>query len=357
MKRTRGPVGNNVGLGFVRHNYSDTSLAALKSSLYLYYSLLCFSEKRHNLRTDYHSIPMEAEKSNKTAAPRKMRFAPKAPPRRVPKTEVKTEVVEDADANAKQARELLRRFNEGTIRAKPKVEKKVAPTQVAFGIGGASPSIRSYGPKAGSSNNSNQGSAFKSGAFDSGLREKEYIEPWDYYSYYPVTLPVRRPYSGNPELLNEEEFRENSETTTYDENAANPAVELGLMEENQEASMLLLQFPPTIPTVKRSATADGPEVTDSSRPPGVSHTVKKTCALDEIPAGFMGKMLVYKSGAIKLKLGDTLYDVSPGMDCMFGQDVVAINTEEKHCCVVGELNKHATVSPDVDSILNSLSDL
>lgn len=82
------------------------------------------------------------------------------------------------------------------------------------------------------------------GAFDSGLREKEYIEPWvgktvtqvsclhdyawllvsccnlfffsvclclcllsysfcwvivqDYYSYYPVTLPVRRPYSGNP---------------------------------------------------------------------------------------------------------------------------------------------------------------
>lgn len=74
-----------------------------------------------------------------------MRFAPKAPPRRVPKPEVKTyvimiiclnrmyvpmlyfasfkfchsyfsvcsEVVEDADANAnaKQARELLRRFN------------------------------------------------------------------------------------------------------------------------------------------------------------------------------------------------------------------------------------------------------
>lgn len=38
----------------------------------------------------------------------------------------------------------------------------VAPTQVAFGIGGASPSIRSYGvPKAGGSNNSNQGSAFK----------------------------------------------------------------------------------------------------------------------------------------------------------------------------------------------------
>ncbi|XP_062149048.1 uncharacterized protein LOC133857735 [Alnus glutinosa] len=306
---------------------------------------------------------MEAEKSNNTAAPRKMRFAPRAPPRRVPKPEIKTEVVEDADANANQARELLRRFNEGTIRVKPKVEKKVAPTQVAFGVGGASPSIRSYGvPKAGGSNNSNQGSAFKSGAFDSGLREKEYIEPWDYYSYYPVTLPVRRPYSGNPELLNEEEFRENSETTTYDENTANPALELGLMEENQEASMFFLQFPPTMPTVKRSDTADVPEVTDSSRPPGlrrtgVAHTVNKTCALNDLPAGFMGKMLVYRSGAIKLKLDDTLYDVSPGMDCVFGEDVVAINTEEKHCCIVGELNKHATVTPDIDSILNSMSDL
>lgn len=70
-----------------------------------------------------------------------------------------------------------------------------------------------------------------------------------------------------------------------------------------------------MPTVKRSATADGPEVTDSSRPsgsrpPGVADTVKKTCSLDELPAGYMGKMLVYRSGAIKLKLGDTLYDVS-----------------------------------------------
>jgi DNA-directed RNA polymerase III subunit RPC4 len=45
------------------------------------------------------------------------------------------------------------------------------------------------------------------------------------------------------------------------------------------------------------------------------------------------------------------------MDCAFGQAVVAINTEEKHCCIVGELNKRATVTPDVESILNSLSDL
>lgn len=299
---------------------------------------------------------MDPERSNTNAAPRKMRFAPKAPPRRVPKVEVKTEVDEDADAI--QARELLRRFNEGTMRARPKVERKVAPSQVAFGIGGESPSIRSYGvPKAWGSNNSNQGSAFKSGAFDTGVREKEYSEPWDYYSYYPVTLPVRRPYSGNPELLNEREFGEDSETTTYDESAENPAGELGLTEENLEPTMFFLQLPPTMPIEKRSTAADGPELPDSSRSPLVARSSKKMCALDELTAGFMGKMLVYRSGAVKLKLGDILYDISPGMDCVFAQDVVAINTTEKHCCVVGELNKHATVTPDVESILNSMSDL
>lgn len=37
---------------------------------------------------------------------------------------------------------------------------------------------------------------------------------------------------------------------------------------------------------------------------------KKNEHLENLPAGYMGKMLVYKSGAIKLKLGDILYDVS-----------------------------------------------
>jgi DNA-directed RNA polymerase III subunit RPC4 len=62
--------------------------------------------------------------------------------------------------------------------------------------------------------------------------------------------------------------------------------------------------------IKRSATAVGPEVKESSRPSGGARGIEKTCRLDELPAGYMGKVLVYRSGAVKLKLGDTLYDVS-----------------------------------------------
>ncbi|XP_022731606.1 uncharacterized protein LOC111286081 isoform X5 [Durio zibethinus] len=74
-----------------------------------------------SLFEEFCSSPME-QQNNKTNAPRKMRFAPKAPPRRAPKLEVKTEVVEDIDAV--QARDLLQRLNQTSAKTKPKVEKK-----------------------------------------------------------------------------------------------------------------------------------------------------------------------------------------------------------------------------------------
>ncbi|KAF5726096.1 DNA-directed RNA polymerase III subunit rpc4 [Tripterygium wilfordii] len=292
----------------------------------------------------------QGQNTNNTGPARKHRFAPKAPPRRAPKPEVKAEKKEDAEVA--MASDLLRRFNERSTRFRPKSERKIAANQIAFGYGGASASIKSYGgPKCWS------GGKDQGGANAPGLMEKEYKEPWDYYNYYPVTLPLRRPYSGNPEHLDEQEFGETAKIATYDENATNSAVDLGLLEENLEASMFFLQLPPTFPMLRRSATTDGHGAKDSSGPPGRAHAKVKPCGLDDLTAGIMGKMIVYRSGAVKLKLGDTLYDVSPGMDCMFAQDVVAVNTVEKQCCVVAELNNRATITPDVDTILSSMADL
>lgn len=100
-------------------------------------------------------------------------------------------------------------------------------------------------------------------------------------------------------------------------------------DESQEASMFFLQLPAILPMIKQTATAEAEENTSSSKPPEdtgqanrsrpPAHAgptekregpIKKPCRLDELPSGFMGKMMVYKSGAIKLKLGDMLYDVS-----------------------------------------------
>ncbi|KAF8406792.1 hypothetical protein HHK36_005913 [Tetracentron sinense] len=299
---------------------------------------------------------MEPESLGTTiTATRKVRFAPKVPRRREPKpAETKIEAVDDAEAAA-QTKDLLRRV---TVFALSSLCSS-APVQVSFGYGGLSTSIRSYGPpKGGSSSNRSQGPVSDGCATASCTRvEKEYKEPWDYYSYYPVTLPLRRPYSGNPELLDEGEFGEALESAAYDENSTKPAVELGLMEENDETSIFFLQLPSSLPMVKLSAPAKDNEIANSLRPSKGVVPLEKACSLDKLPPGFMGKMLVYKSGAIKLKLGDILYDVSSGSDCLFAQDVVAINTEEKHCCIVGELNKRAIITPDVDSLLNSMAEL
>ncbi|KAK4373100.1 hypothetical protein RND71_008484 [Anisodus tanguticus] len=292
---------------------------------------------------------------NTTKAPRKVRFAPKGPPRRAPKTALPKPENVEADIDAAKAEELMQRFNEASAKVKSKVEKK-GPTQVAFGYGGSSSSLKSYGPLKGhkAAGSTSDGKWYWWAATAERIHRAmgcivTHFVSQDYYTNYPVTLPVRRPYSGNPELLDEEEFGEASRSFTYDENSTKPAVELGLMEENMEEKMFFIQLPPTMPMLKQSVKTEGSETVTSSKP-----SRAKACSLNELPAGFMGKMLVYKSGAVKLKLGETLYNVSPGMDCSFAQDVVVVNTEEKYCSNIGELTKRVIITPDVDSILDSI---
>lgn len=61
--------------------------------------------------------------------------------------------------------------------------------------------------------------------------------------------------------------------------------------------------------VRQSATSGVKDAAGTSKPPAAPK-VDRPCNLDGLPSGLMGKLLLYKSGAVKLKLGDTLYDVS-----------------------------------------------
>lgn len=289
---------------------------------------------------------MDPEFVDQKKAPRKVRFQPKAQVRRAPKaTAPKKEEIDDAESA--KANELMRRFQESLAAGKLKIEKKSEPVRVAFGYGGSI--AGNYNASSGDKLRY-QGKAHVSKMKDA----KEYKEPWNYYSYYPSTLPLRRPYSGNPNLLDEQEF---GQVFAFDETMSNPALELGLMEEGSEPRMMFLQLPMTIPAMKRAAGAAGQSSTSDSNPSSSANPMIKACGLRDLPAGAMGKMVVYKSGAVKLKLGETLYDVNPGSDCIFSQDVVTINAKEKNCCAVGELQKRAILTPDVDSILDSLADL
>lgn len=287
---------------------------------------------------------MDPEFVEQKKAPRKVRFQPKAPVRRAPKA-IAPKKEEIDDAESAKAHELMRRFQESLAAGKPKIEKKSEPVRVAFG----------YGASIAGNYNSGDKLRYQGKAHVSKMKDgKEYKEPWNYYSYYPSTLPLRRPYSGNPNLLDEQEF---GQDFAFDETMSNSAMELGLMEEGSEPRMMFLQLPMTYPAMKRAAGAAGQSSTGDSKPSSSANPMIKACGLQDLQAGAMGKMVVYKSGAVKLKLGDTLYNVTPGLDCIFSQDVVAINAKEKNCCAVGELQKRAILTPDVDSILDSFADL
>lgn len=74
--------------------------------------------------------------------------------------------------------------------------------------------------------------------------------------------------------------------------------------------MLFFQLPASLP----SSEISGAAAADAERGKGVGSgegaIAKKRCTLEDLPPGLMGKMLVYRSGVVKMKLGNALFDVS-----------------------------------------------
>ncbi|XP_031109976.1 uncharacterized protein LOC116014117 isoform X1 [Ipomoea triloba] len=332
---------------------------------------------------------------------RKFRFAPKPPPRprrAKSKVELRTESSRhDASDDEVPDARLLRRANEHLNRGKPKAEKKAAQVVFSHGVASSAP-IRTYGnPREGTSDSAGlKGSGYGdprdlvalpsntnvdvdedrlAKAESIKKKKREYREPWDYKnSYYPITLPLRKPNSGDPEILDEEEFGEAARNVEYDETKIHPSSDLGLLDEQDEDErrLFFIQIPNNLPSYKSigdetalpAASTKGKEVVEVPSSAKGKEKVEnptvlrrrsspnKGCSLEELPGGYMGKMLVYKSGAVKLKLGNILYDVSPGVGCSSAQEVVAINTVDKTCCKLGGIYKHAVVIPDIDSLLD-----
>ncbi|CAL4960066.1 unnamed protein product [Urochloa decumbens] len=145
------------------------------------------------------------------------------------------------------------------------------------------------------------------------------------------------------------ELHETQPSSIECEASTRPAEELHLLQQEQDSKerMFLFQLPKSLPLPRRSSNiverkgkATGKEVKEGSN-------------LQQLPQGYLGKMLVYKSGKIKMKLGDVMFDVNPGAESRMPQHVVALNTQEKRSCLLGEIeNRHVIVTPDVDSFLN-----
>jgi hypothetical protein len=96
----------------------------------------------------------------------------------------------------------------------------------------------------------------------------------------------------------------------HDENALTAAQELDLFDESEEDKLMFFQIPASLPLSQDAAVSresDQDEMVGS-----VKEGTRNSSAgvkLEKLPEGHVGKLLVYKSGAVKLKIGDVLFDV------------------------------------------------
>ncbi|KDQ61552.1 hypothetical protein JAAARDRAFT_31006 [Jaapia argillacea MUCL 33604] len=71
--------------------------------------------------------------------------------------------------------------------------------------------------------------------------------------------------------------------------------------------------------------------------------------------GVIGQLEVYKSGAVKMRLGNGIVmDVTAATQPSFLQHAVYLDMQKKRLCVLGEVNKRFNVSPNIEALLEAM---
>ncbi|KAI8579300.1 hypothetical protein K450DRAFT_242556 [Umbelopsis ramanniana AG] len=71
-----------------------------------------------------------------------------------------------------------------------------------------------------------------------------------------------------------------------------------------------------------------------------------------LPDGQIGSLLVYKSGKVKLRVGETMMDLEPGILANCLEDLVIVEPNDKpHACQLGSVQHKLVASPNLDDLL------
>ncbi|KAG0243135.1 hypothetical protein BGW41_002775 [Actinomortierella wolfii] len=67
--------------------------------------------------------------------------------------------------------------------------------------------------------------------------------------------------------------------------------------------------------------------------------------------GKIGRLLVYRSGKVKMQVGDIVMDVTAGSECAFLQDLVVVDSTNKQAFVMGSVQKRMICVPNLEQLL------
>jgi len=110
--------------------------------------------------------------------------------------------------------------------------------------------------------------------------------------------------------------------------------------ENHNDQLFFLQLPSFLPVTTEIKDTDSVNQVQGS-------------TLKGIGAGYAGKLQIFKSGKMKIKLGDVTYDIVSGTKCGFLQEAAVIDPETNQSYILGEVSHRMICCPDVKSMLGT----
>ena len=129
-----------------------------------------------------------------------------------------------------------------------------------------------------------------------------------------------------------------------------------LESRNGSSDMMLFQLPSKLPIPSTAADEQVTSVQEGMELESNTPQASPNCAsLTDLPPTKLGKLIFFRSGRIKLKIGDVLFDVTPGAQVKARQEVAYIDVSSQKCAVLGNISQRIVVTPDVDSILDQNS--
>ncbi|KAK4517516.1 uncharacterized protein ATC70_000855 [Mucor velutinosus] len=158
-----------------------------------------------------------------------------------------------------------------------------------------------------------------------------------------------------------------------------PAQNIFALDEKQrlvcvaEEELLYFQLPTVVPIFEKpksedpiadvDMTEDGDvksEATENTLPAAAKKTTLLEDAmanmeLEDMPDGQVGKLIVYKSGKVKMQFGSILLDVNQGMQSTFLENIMVVDHESedsKKAIELGHIVQKFVCAPNMDALLN-----
>ncbi|KAI8621577.1 RNA polymerase III RPC4-domain-containing protein [Chytriomyces sp. MP71] len=162
----------------------------------------------------------------------------------------------------------------------------------------------------------------------------------------PVSLGWSRRVKDREHFLAGKESKVKIDAMTVDEQGgANELQSFNEFVQPEQKQLFFFQLPKHLPYfegIENSLTGGPMNSQDGSGDIDLSNKLE----------GLIGKILVHKSGTMKLVLGSITLDVDvvPYSDCV--QEAVAIDATAKTSCLLGRVSKRFICTPDINALLS-----